>query len=94
MTYDPRPAAIARRLAGIRRIVGITGGKGGIGKSFVASTLALAAARQGHRTGLLDLDLTSPCAHLFLGFDGGFPDEEHGILPPESQEQRSICPWL
>jgi len=79
---DPRPAVIARRLAGIERVVAVTGGKGGIGKSLVSSTLALCMARRGLRVGLFDLDLTGPCDHLILGIDTGFPEEPFGIEPP------------
>lgn len=79
---DPRYAAVDKRLEGVRRIVAVTGGKGGIGKSLIASTLALALARSGHRTGLLDLDLTGPCDHIVLGLDDRFPTEEFGIEPP------------
>lgn len=81
MSIDPRRAVIDSRLAGVRRILAVTGGKGGIGKSLVASTLALALAREGAATGLLDLDFTGPCAHLFLGYRGGFPEEQAGLLP-------------
>ena len=44
MDLDPRLAVIGRRTEGIGRVLAVTGGKGGIGKSVVASTLALAAA--------------------------------------------------
>ena len=79
---DPRLSAVERRLAEVRRIVAVTGGKGGIGKSAVASTLALLFAERGLTTGLLDLDLTSPTAHVFLGATHAFPTEEFGIEPP------------
>ncbi|MCB9885933.1 MAG: P-loop NTPase [Planctomycetes bacterium] len=78
---DPRLAVIDTRLAGVRRIVAVTGGKGGIGKSTIACLLALAAADRGLRTGLFDLDLTSPTDHVILGAPTGFPDEEFGIDP-------------
>lgn len=79
---DPRPAVIDRRLEGVRRIVAVTGGKGGIGKSSVASVLALALARRGLRAGLLDLDLTAPSDHVILGAAGAVPREDRGIEPP------------
>lgn len=78
---DPRIAAIDARLESVRRVVAVTGGKGGIGKSFVSSALALASARAGHPTGILDLDFTSPSDHVILGFPTGFPTEEFGIDP-------------
>lgn len=81
MMIDPRLAVIEPRLADIGRIIAVTGGKGGIGKSLVASTLAAALAAAGQHTGLLDLDFTGPCDHLVLGAEGGFPEENFGILP-------------
>ena len=80
---DPRLAAIDARLEGVRRVVAVTGGKGGVGKSFVASALALASANAGHATGILDLDFTSPSDHVILGFPTGFPTEEFGIDPSD-----------
>jgi len=79
---DPRLAAVRKQLSGSRRIVAVTGGKGGIGKSLVASTLALTLAESGVKTGLLDLDLTGPCDHVILGAGDGFPREENGLEPP------------
>ena len=79
---DPRPSIIATRLGGVKRIVAVTGGKGGIGKSLISSTLALVLSERGLRTGLLDLDLTGPSDHVFLGLETRFPSEEFGIDPP------------
>jgi ATP-binding protein involved in chromosome partitioning len=78
---DPRAAAVEKMLAGVERIVPITGGKGGIGKSLVATLLALAVARRGRAVGLLDLDMTGPCTHLLLGIDDRFPAEDFGVDP-------------
>jgi len=78
---DPRLAVVEQRLAGVDRIVAVTGGKGGTGKSVVASTLALTLAGQGKRTGLLDLDFTGASDQLILGAENGFPTEEFGIDP-------------
>jgi len=80
---DLRLAGIERRLRQVRRIVAVTGGKGGIGKSSIASVLALVMAERGWRTGLLDLDVTAPTDHVILGLDGCRPTEEFGLQPPE-----------
>ena len=82
---DPRRSIIEERLARVARIIAVTGGKGGVGKSAVASTLALALARSGKRTGLFDLDLTSPTDHVFLGAGDLYPTEELGVEPPEHE---------
>ena len=79
---DPRPGLISRRLEGVDEIIAVSSGKGGVGKSMVASTLALHLADAGHSVGLLDLDFTSPATHVILGIDGLFPKEEYGIIPP------------
>ena len=80
---DPRYAVIGKRFAPVAKVVAVTGGKGGIGKSLVASTHALMLARAGRRVGLLDLDFTGPCDHLVLGMETGFPTEEFGIDPSQ-----------
>jgi ATP-binding protein involved in chromosome partitioning len=78
---DPRPAAVEDRLSGVRRVVAVGGSKGGIGKSVLATGLALAGADAGRRVGLLDLDFTSPTDHVILGAHRRFPAEEFGIEP-------------
>jgi ATP-binding protein involved in chromosome partitioning len=64
-------------------VFAVTGGKGGVGKSVVASVLALVMARQGKLVGLLDLDLTSPTDHVIVGLSDEFPTEELGLEPPQ-----------
>ena len=64
------------------RVVTVSSGKGGVGKSMVATTLALSLVEQGLRVGLLDLDFTSPSTHVILGVEGLYPEEEYGIVPP------------
>jgi ATP-binding protein involved in chromosome partitioning len=79
---DPRLEIIGRRLESIGNITAISSGKGGVGKSMVASTLALSLKEKGHSVGLLDLDFTSPSTHVILGVEGLHPEEEYGIIPP------------
>lgn len=79
---DPRPNVIGKRLAGVKRIVAVSGGKGGIGKSSVAAVLALCMAEKGYRTGLLDLDFCGPSSHVILGAGDARPVEEKGLIPP------------
>jgi ATP-binding protein involved in chromosome partitioning len=51
----------------VMRVITITSGKGGVGKSTVSLNLALALAEQGHRVGLLDADLYGPDIPLMIG---------------------------
>ncbi len=81
---DPRTSVIDKRLAKIKKIIAVASGKGGVGKSLVASTLALILAKKGKKVGLLDLDLYGPSSHIILGLKRfRFPEEEKGILPHE-----------
>lgn len=80
---DPRPGIVGRRLEGVKRILAVSGGKGGIGKSSIASVLALWLAGQGLKVGLLDLDFSGPSDHVFLGAEGLFPSEDKGLIPPD-----------
>jgi len=82
VSLDPRLAVIEKRFENVRRILAVTGGKGGIGKSMVASTLALVLRESAGRVGLLDVDFTGPCDHIILGAESRFPEEEFGLVPP------------
>jgi len=80
---DPRITIIGERLKEISKIVAVSSGKGGVGKSLIASTIALTLARKGYKVGLFDLDFTSPSTHIILGVEGLQPKEEKGIIPPQ-----------
>jgi ATP-binding protein involved in chromosome partitioning len=80
---DPRVTIIGERMRDIRKVIAVSSGKGGVGKSLVASTLALTLAKKGYKVGLFDLDFTSPSTHIILGVDGVQPKEEKGIIPPK-----------
>jgi ATP-binding protein involved in chromosome partitioning len=68
----PRPRSIAQRdsLPGIRHVVGVHSGKGGVGKSTLTVNLAVALAQQGYAVGLLDADVYGPSAPTLLGVSG------------------------
>ncbi|HEB95032.1 MAG TPA: hypothetical protein ENI96_01215 [Sedimenticola thiotaurini] len=85
----PRPVSNCRELPGIRRVVGVHSGKGGVGKSTLAVNLAAALAARGLRTGLLDADVYGPSCPTLLGVGGRAettddgrrirPLERHGV---------------
>jgi ATP-binding protein involved in chromosome partitioning len=80
---EARVSVIEKRLKKIKRIISVASGKGGVGKSLVASSLALNLSRKGYKVGLLDLDLYGPSSHIILGVKDVFPVEEKGIIPPD-----------
>ena len=90
---EAAPAARAPRrgpvpVPGIRSVLAVASGKGGVGKSTVATNLALALASMGKRVGLMDADVYGPSIPLMLGVHekaergGGqtlVPAERHGV---------------
>lgn len=56
--------------------------KGGVGKSFIAVSLAVGLARRGSNVGLLDADIHGPSIAKMLGFEGKFATGEPGIIRP------------
>ena len=79
---DPRTTVINERLSRTGRIIAVSSGKGGVGKSLVATTLALTLAQKGCKVGLFDLDFTSPSTHLIMGVKNVQPKEDKGLIPP------------
>ncbi|MCC6008918.1 MAG: Mrp/NBP35 family ATP-binding protein [Rhodobacteraceae bacterium] len=77
-----------RRIPGVKRILAVGSGKGGVGKSTVSANLAVAMARQGWKVGLLDADIYGPSQSMMMGVtrapaspDGKtiIPLQAHGI---------------
>jgi len=81
---QPKPAepAAPKLPDGVKKIIAIASGKGGVGKSTVASNLAVAMAAKGKRVGLLDADVYGPSQPRMLGVSGR-PSSPDGttILP-------------
>jgi len=66
----------------IKHIVAVASGKGGVGKSTVAANLAVAMAKNGHKTGLLDLDIYGPSLPIIMGINSS----------PEISEDKKLIP--
>ncbi len=81
---DFRDGMIQRRLELIDRIILITSGKGGVGKSVVAATIATLMARAGMSVGLFDADMYGPSVKFIFGVDNHPLEERHGLTPPIS----------
>ena len=82
-TIGRHPEAAPGSVPGVRRIIAIGSGKGGVGKSTVAANLAVALSREGWRVGLLDADIYGPSQPRMMGVSArpGSPDGKT-IIPP------------
>lgn len=89
-TVAPQPAV--KPLAGVKNIIGVSSGKGGVGKSTIAANLAVALAREGYKVGLLDADIFGPSVPKMFGVEDAelfmhkiddreliIPLEKHGV---------------
>jgi len=75
---------------GIRHVVAVGSGKGGVGKSAVTALLAVELARRGHRVGILDADITGPSIPKVLGLTGPLFDRGEGIEPAATASGISV----
>jgi ATP-binding protein involved in chromosome partitioning len=76
------PRTAEQLLPGVKNVLAVASGKGGVGKSTVAVNLAVALARDGASVGLLDADITGPNVPLMLGLDGQpGKTEDNKIMP-------------
>jgi ATP-binding protein involved in chromosome partitioning len=82
MVRRAAPAGGPQLLEGVKNIIAVASGKGGVGKSTVSVNLAVALAQAGASVGLLDADITGPNIPMMMGIDG----------QPKATEANKIAP--
>jgi ATP-binding protein involved in chromosome partitioning len=69
----------------VKSVIAVMSGKGGVGKSTVSALLASSMAKNGHKIGILDADITGPSIPRLLGLKGGsVKTSEQGMVPPQT----------
>ena len=71
--------------ARVGKVFGVVSGKGGVGKSMVTSQLAVLSRRKGHKTGILDADITGPSIPKAFGVHERAMGDKRGMLPVETR---------
>ena len=80
----PAQPAGPEPISGVRHIIAIASNKGGVGKSTVATNLAVALVKRGAAVGLIDADITGPNLPTMFGLPAGFQaNSEQGLHPVE-----------
>lgn len=89
-------ARVERRLESVEHVLAVMSGKGGVGKSYVAASLAVALGHAGGRpAGLLDADLNGPTADRMLGAPGApLRVTDEGVEPVEAAGVRLVSTGL
>lgn len=80
----PAPPVGSTSVTGVKHLIAVASGKGGVGKSTTTTNLALALAAEGARVGILDADLYGPSQPMLLGLSG----------LPESSDGKQLEPML
>ncbi|MCR5287244.1 MAG: Mrp/NBP35 family ATP-binding protein [Saccharofermentans sp.] len=67
----------------VKKVIGVASGKGGVGKSFVTSVLAVQLARAGYKVGIMDADVTGPSIPQAFGLEENLLANEENLIMPE-----------
>ena len=84
------PGAVSRAIPGIKHIIAVGAGKGGVGKTTVSVNLAIALTRSGSRVGIIDADVYGPNVPMMLGISSQLESDGKKIVPAEKYGIRVV----
>lgn len=74
----------------VKHVIGVVSGKGGVGKSFVTSSLATMMRKAGYNVGILDADITGPSIPKMFGIHGPAVGDDNGTFPIQAEDGTKI----
>ena len=89
-TSQAPPDAVSRAIPGIKHIIAVGAGKGGVGKTTVSVNLAIALTRSGSRVGIIDADVYGPNVPMMLGISSQLESDGKKIVPSEKYGIRVV----
>ena len=90
LNAKPRIEEAGETLKGVKCVIAVASGKGGVGKSTVAANLAIALAALGFKTGLMDADIYGPSLPTLFGLTGKAKTADDKIIPVEAHGVRAM----
>lgn len=76
-----KEARVRENTQGIKKVIGIVGGKGGVGKSLITSLMAIQTQKLGYKAAVLDADITGPSVPKIFGIDKFADVEGESLIP-------------
>ena len=89
-TSQAPPGAVSRAIPGIKHIIAVGAGKGGVGKTTVSVNLAMALMKSGSRVGIIDADVYGPNVPMMLGISSQLESDGKKIVPAEKNGIRVV----
>lgn len=78
---EEKEARVRANTQGVKKVIGVVGGKGGVGKSLVTSLMAIQTQRLGYKSAILDADITGPSVPKIFGIDKFAEVEGESLIP-------------
>ena len=78
------------KASNVKKVIGVVSGKGGVGKSFVTSSLACAMNKAGYKVGIMDADITGPSIPKMYGIHDTAKGSDDGIFPEIAKDGTKI----
>ncbi len=85
-----KEARVKANTQGVKKVIGVVGGKGGVGKSLVTSLMAIQMQRLGYKAAVLDADITGPSVPKIFGINKFAEVQESSLIPHVTEKGTKV----